>query len=252
MGADCVPHGVHVLNVVRVLPGLQRGHPDPGAPVAPAADLALVGLVDQQARPLLLRLLVRDDVPVVGDAGGAVVVGHRRQLAVGVVRQDINQLRNDVLEVRDILAVEFAVVAEVGVARVVEDARQVRDVVLARLARLDAAEVLVGAAEGAVDDGDAGLLLERVERQLAEGLRDDAAPAVEPHLQHLLRAGVLRERRLHAVGQTRGAKQAQEAAPLQVAVQVALAEAFVAFRIVHGSLLVGLAALSRSWSTCVA
>src|SRR5690606_2986226 len=55
VGANRVPDGLHVGGAVGVLAGLQGAVPYARAPVAPAADLALELLVDQQAGALLLR-----------------------------------------------------------------------------------------------------------------------------------------------------------------------------------------------------
>src|SRR5699024_9594084 len=67
--AHRIPDGVHVLNVVRVLVGLQRRVPDAGLPFGPAAELALVLVVDQDAGALFLHLLIADVLAVVGDSG---------------------------------------------------------------------------------------------------------------------------------------------------------------------------------------
>ena len=59
MGHSHALLGLFVGDAVGILVGLQRRVPHPRAPVGPAADLALVGFVDEDARDFLLNLIVK-------------------------------------------------------------------------------------------------------------------------------------------------------------------------------------------------
>ncbi len=240
MCAKVLPNGVDILDVVRVLACRQRAIPDAGAPVAPAADFALVLGVGQDLGTLLLHLVLADVLRVVREAGGAVVVGRGRELAVGDLAEGLLQRGHHQVQVRDVRLVELRAVAEIDVALVVEQAARVEDVELSRLGGLDPRQVLIAAGERAVDDLDPGLLLVGIEGMLAERLGDDATPAVEADRIRLGGHRLAGQRAHgcagHAGGDASGAEEREEGAPVEIAVAIALEKALVTFGVIHGGL----------------
>jgi hypothetical protein len=228
------PGSVRVFDVVGILAGLQCRVPHPGAPVAPAADLALVLLVDEDLCALLLHFLVGDELAIIGKPRGAIVIGCRTQ-AVGRDRlEGVHQRRHDIGHVRNVGDIEFACEVETRVAGVIENPGKMGDVVFAGLAGAHQREILVAAREGPVDNLHAGLFRIGIKGVFAERFRDNSAPAVEADLGHVaLRERLPGKRHLQAIGSAGGAKQAKEVSAADITVLEPLAQSFIASCIVH-------------------
>ena len=233
MLARLVPDRIPILNIVRVLTRLQRAIPRPVGPIAtPAADFALERGIEQQVGPHLHRLFLAHMLGVIGDAGGAVIIGHSRQPVGRDLAEGFDHGGHDIGEVWNIRLVQHHVIAIIDPALVPCNARAMQDVVAIGVAGgLDLGQNLVFAAECGIDHLVAGGGLIGVKGVLAQRLRDDTAPAFEmqfgAHGAGLCGHGGHDPAR-KPCGQTRRAQKAKECPAIHIAIAHRLAQAGVA------------------------
>ena len=180
MTADHRPGRLDIGDGIRILVRGGGAIPDARAPIVPAADSVAIFGINEDARTELAHPRHLDARWIEGDAGEAIIVGHRRKRTAGHVAQRADKVRNDKREVGNIGFVEHAGQAALVITGIVEHARKMREIIFARPVGEDARQKFVAAAKSAANDMDSGLAFERCESAILKGLGYDAAPPVEP------------------------------------------------------------------------
>ncbi len=232
MRADRIPDGIDILDVIRVLIGLQGPHPDARAPITPPADFAFQLFIDQDAGTLFLHLFVRDMLAVIGQPGRTIVIRNAGQRTARYLAEHIRQLGNDILKVGDIVFIQFRAEAQIVITGIVKHAGQMGDVVFAGLAGFHTGQIFIAPAESAIDNLNTGRLGIGAKGIFPEGFGNDTAPAIETDLADCCQSPFI-EGGLHTIGQTGGTDQTQETAPIQIAIQIAFAKAFIPCCVIH-------------------